>query len=135
MTQSEDQNERERAIKGWAYYEIRMVSLNMTAELCQQICDQYDLTAFSVLENYYMKNGCFLDDRQLLDNADKIAHIPTWIVNGRFDAICPPITAVELASRLNNVKLDIPLAAHSQREPVITQSMFKGVKWVTSQIK
>lgn len=135
MTQSEDKNERNRAIKGWAYYEIRMVSMGMTDQLCQQICDQYDLTAFSVLETYYMMNGCFVKDRQLLENADKIADIPTWIVNGRYDAICPPVTAVELASKLKNVKLDIPMAAHSQQEPVITESMFKGVKWVTSQIK
>ena len=135
MTQSQDKAERDKAIKGWAYYEIRMVSMTMTDEFAQRICDQYDMTSFSVMENYYMMNGCFLKDRQLIDNAHKIAHIPTWIVNGRYDAICPPVTAVELASKLKNVHLDLPVAAHSQREESITKSMFEGVKWVTARIK
>ena len=97
--------------------------------------EAYDMTAFSTLENYYMMNGCFLDDDQLLREAHKIAHIPTYIVNGRFDAICPPKTALDLAQRLERVEVEIvPDAAHSHREPSNAAALLRGVTWVADQI-
>jgi len=135
MITSGDDEQRQLAIDTWAYYEIRMVSLGMTAELADQIVEQYDMTAFSTLENHYMMNGCFLEDEQLLENSDRIAHIPTHIVNGRFDLICPPITAIRLAEKLDTVQLDIPIAAHSGREPAIINSLMNGLDWVTEKIK
>ncbi len=47
-----------------------------------------------------------MEDNQLLANAKKIEHIPTYIINGRYDSICPPRTAVELAGKLKRVKTD-----------------------------
>jgi proline iminopeptidase len=112
-----------------------MVSLEMNDELCQQIVDTYDMTPFSVLENYYMMNGCFVEDEGLLRNAERIAHIPTFIVNGRFDLICPPRTAVALAGKLVRVRIELPLAAHSQSEPAITEALVRGVRWVAEQLE
>ena len=134
MMESGDEEVRQRAIDVWAYYEIRMVSLNMTDEFCAQIVADNDMTTFSVLENYYMMNGCFVDDTELLDNADRIAHIPTFIVNGRFDAICPPITAIALAEKLDTVELELPVAAHSFYEPAIADALKRGVEWVVERI-
>ena len=134
MTQSEDPQVRQRGIDGWAWYEIRMVSLEMTDEMCQQIVDDYDMTTFSVLENWYMMNGCFVEDDELLRNADRIAHIPTFIVNGRFDLICPPVTAVALAERLDRSRIELPVAAHGQSEPAITEALLGGVRWVVRQL-
>jgi proline iminopeptidase len=92
------------------------------------------MTPFSVLENYYMANECFLPDDQLLRNADKISHIPTFIVNGRYDAICPPQNAYALGSKPKTVKMEFPLAAHSDQEPRIAEAMKRGVEWVSEQI-
>jgi proline iminopeptidase len=129
-----DEQTRQEAIDHWAYYEIRMVSLDMTAEIAQGFVDQGDMTTFSVLENWYMMNGCFLEDEQLLNNAGRIAHIPTYIVNGRYDAICPPVTAIALAEKLNTVKLDIPVAAHSWHEPPMAHGLMSGLEWVAGQV-
>jgi proline iminopeptidase len=134
MTQIDDPAVREKAIKGWAYYEIRLVAMDMTDETCQQIVDNYDMTTFSVLENHYMMNNCFVGDGELLREADKIAHIPTYIVNGRYDFICPPKTAIALAAKFTTVKLDLPIAAHSSRSPAIARGLVGGVKWVAEQI-
>jgi proline iminopeptidase len=135
MTQSDDAAVREKAINGWAFYEIRMVTMNMTDEICAQIVEDYDMTTFSVLENYYMMNGCFIDDDQLLREADRIAHIPTFIVNGRFDVVCAAITAYKLASKLKTVKLELPVAAHSTYEPSIAEALVRGVEWVAERIE
>lgn len=134
MTQSEDPQVRQRAIDGWAYYELRMVSVNMTDEQCQSIVDQWDMTPFSVLENYYMSNDCFLEEQQLLRDADQIADIPTFIVNGRFDVICAPRNAWLLSKQLNRVVLELPPAAgHSSREPAIVEALVRGTEWVADQ--
>jgi len=130
MTQSKDAAVREKAIKGWAYYELRLAGLSMDPGFCERIINEYDMTAFSVLENHYMMNGCFFKDGQLLENAGTIAHVPTFIVNGRYDIICPPATAFALASRLDVVKLEITIAGHSQNEPVNTEALVRGVEWV-----
>ena len=54
--------------------------------------------AFARLENHYFSNGCFLnDDQQILKNVHKIAHIPGVIVQGRYDMICPPVSAFDLS--------------------------------------
>jgi proline iminopeptidase len=134
MTQSDDSLIRERAVKGWAYYEIRMASLTMTHERCSQIVDHYDMTAFSVLENYYMMNRCFLKERQLLEDVHKIAHIPTYIVNGRYDVICPPWAAWILAAGLDKVRLEITMAGHTQQDPENMEAILRGVKWIAEQV-
>jgi proline iminopeptidase len=135
MTQSADPAVRKKAIDGWAYYEIRMATLSMTDAACRSVVAKYDMTAFSVLENHYMQHACFLKENQLLTNAHRIAHIPTFIVNGRFDVICPPATAYALAARLKTVKLELPVAGHSQSEPAIMEAILRGVKWVTERIE
>lgn len=133
MTHSEDPETRQRAIDGWAYYEIRMVSVGMTDDECQAIVEQYDMTSFSVLENHYMRHGCFLEEGQLLRDADQIAHLPTFIVNGRFDVICPPRTAWALAREFDAVRLEIPAAGHTAREEAITRALVEGTAWVADQ--
>jgi len=84
---------------------------------------------FSLIENYYMANQCFLNEGQLLENADKLTNIPTIIVNGRYDVICPPITAYKLHKKLPKSKLwIIEAVGHSASEPGIEAALVKAVK-------
>jgi len=136
MTQSDDPATRKRAIDGWAYYEIRMISVGISDEQSQEIVDQYDMTSFSVLENYYMSHRCFLEEGQLLRDVAKIAHLPTFIVNGRFDVICPPRHAWELSKRFTNVKVEFPAGAgHTAREQANTTALVRGTEWVADQVE
>jgi proline iminopeptidase len=137
MTQSEDAAIRRKAINGWAFYEIRMGSLEMTDEACERRVSSVPedvLRAFSVLENYYMMNACFLEEGQLFRRADRIAKIPTYIVNGRYDAVCPPRMAYELASRLKDTKLELPVAGHSQSDPANTEALLRGARWLSERV-
>ena len=61
--------------------------------------------AFARLENYYMANGCFLKERQLLKNTSKLKDIPIVMINGRYDVICPPINAFRLKQELPHAKV------------------------------
>jgi len=56
-------------------------------------CCHIPLLGFS---HYFVNGGFFDHDGQLLDNVDKIRHIPCTIVQGRYDVVCPMDTAWEL---------------------------------------
>lgn len=130
MTRSDDPAVKRKAIDGWAHYEIRLALMDMTDEKCRQIVESYDMTAFSVLENWYMMNGCFFEEDELLRNAGRIEHIPTYIVHGRYDMICAPATARALADRLKQVELEFTRAGHSWTESANTAGILKGIEWV-----
>ena len=76
-----------------------------------------------------MANRCFLQEGQLLKNAGRIAAIPTVIVNGRYDVICPPHTAYRLHAKLPKSKLVIVDASgHSSSEPGIRAALLQAVR-------
>lgn len=52
--------------------------------------------AFARIENHYFVHGGFMEEGQLLKNIDAIRHIPAVIVQGRYDVVCPPISAWQL---------------------------------------
>lgn len=90
--------------------------------------------AFSRLENHYFTNGGFLrEDGQILNNIEKIAHIPGVIVQGRYDMICPPATAWDLAKKWDKAELRlIPVAGHALSEPGISAELVRIMNRIAS---
>lgn len=81
--------------------------------------------AFARIENHYCKNKGFLPtDSFLLDNVEKIRHIPAIIVQGRYDVCCPMISAWDLHRAWPEADLKvISDAGHSATEPGITAEL------------
>jgi proline iminopeptidase len=128
--ESKDPAVRNRVAKAWAAYETKVAFLTRSDEEVEKsFTDGWDPTAFSRIENHYMANGCFLEEGQLLRDVGKIKNIPTIIVNGRYDVICPPRTAYALHKALPRSKLWIVEAAgHSGGEPGITAALVRAVR-------
>lgn len=62
---------------------------------------------------HYESNHFFLEEDQLLKNLDRIAVIPTVIVHGRYDLLCPVEATWEVKKKLNNVEvLILPTSNH-----------------------
>lgn len=76
---------------------------------------EYDPT-FVRLETHYLANNCFMPDRYILDNAHKLK-MPIWLIQGRYDMVCPPTTAYELNQKLPNSQLMWTVAGHSNDRP------------------
>lgn len=115
--------------RAWAEYEIKISGLNVSDEVLGRIMSNFNPVAFGVLENYYMANNCFLEEGQLLRDAVKIKDIPAVIVNGRYDMICPPVTAYRLHRKLPNSKLVIAEGAgHWMGEPPIEQALLRAMR-------
>ena len=73
-----------------------------------------------------MNNSFFPTENYLIENVDKIRHIPTVIVQGRYDVVCPAVSAWELHRAFPEADLQIIAdAGHSISEKGIT-SAFVG---------
>jgi proline iminopeptidase len=83
--------------------------------------------AFARLENHYFHNKGFLEeDGQILRDRERIAHIPAVIVQGRYDMICPPQSAWDLASGWAKASLRmVPVAGHALSEVGITAELIR----------
>jgi proline iminopeptidase len=84
--------------------------------------------AFSRLENHYFRNKGFLEkDGQILANMDRIRDIPGFIVQGRYDMICPPKAAHSLAldwGEMADLRI-IRNAGHALSEPGISAELVR----------
>ncbi|MCF7885828.1 MAG: prolyl aminopeptidase [Candidatus Marinimicrobia bacterium] len=128
----ENNAQKEKYARIWAKYELQIASLKVekrTDEEWNKIFNSFNPIAFSLLENYYMKNDCFLKPNQLLKNISKIGSTRVIIVNGRYDAICPPITAYKLHQALENSRLIIAEeSGHWMGEENIEKALLKTMQ-------
>ncbi|HPX89576.1 MAG TPA: prolyl aminopeptidase [Methylophilaceae bacterium] len=74
---------------------------------------------------HYIQHHCFVGDRDLLAEAkEKLARIPTQILQGRYDMVCPPITAWELSLAMPHAQLQIiEDAGHSAMDTSLTSAL------------
>lgn len=127
--QSPDPAIRKKYALAWATYEIKMAVLQIPDRTVADIFKEWDPYDFALLENFYMANNCFLEEGQLMDNAGKLKDIPMTIVNGRYDVICPPITAYKLHKILPKSKLIIvERAGHSASAEPLRTYLVNAVK-------
>lgn len=129
LIQNGDPVQQKRCARAWAAYEIKISALDVPDENVEAILDGFDPYAFALLENYYMANGCFLEEGQLLRHADRIRDIPTIIVNGRYDVVCPPIAAYRLHQKLSDSNLIIVEgASHWMGDRPVEAALLKAMK-------
>jgi proline iminopeptidase len=72
--------------------------------------------AFARIESHYFVNSGFMRDGQLLEEANKIKHLPIVIVQGRYDIVCPMKTSWELYQALGaekNANVEYKILGHS----------------------
>jgi proline iminopeptidase len=83
------------------------------------------------LNMYYQANRFFLADRQILNNAYKIKHIPVTLIHGTEDTICPSFFALELHGKLECSDLIlVEGGGHLSTDPAIKQALLKSLdKW------
>ena len=114
-----------RHARAWASWENALASIESNGPSGDSPAEY--ARAFSRLENHYFYHGGFLGpDQQILDNMDKIASIPGAIVQGRFDMICPPVSAHKLAQLWPNSRLTlIGKAGHALSEPGISAELVR----------
>jgi proline iminopeptidase len=109
----------------WANWENALASIQNDGPMGESPSDY--ARAFARLENHYFQNGGFLQsDGWILQERKRIEHIPATIIQGRYDMICPPLAAWQLADSWEKCDLRmIPLAGHALSEPGISEALVR----------
>lgn len=104
-------NEAEAVESGKAYSNLEGSLMSLDDRQKPDYGDEFDIVPIKT-EVYYLQNKCFMpEERYILNNADKLT-MPVWIVQGRYDMVCPPVTAHELHQRIPHSKLIWTMAGH-----------------------
>lgn len=115
-----------RFARAWASWENALASIDSSGAMGESPSDY--ARAFARLENHYFMNGGFLGEKQILDRMDRIAQIPGIIVQGRYDMICPPVSAQRLAKAWPRARLKmIGKAGHALSEPGISAELVRSM--------
>ena len=88
------------------------------------------------LEWHYTKNNFFLKKNEIISSIKKIKKIPTIIIQGRYDLICPPKSAFLLKKNMSNCELKIiENSGHSASETNIKIYILKAIDKISYKIK
>jgi proline iminopeptidase len=125
---SSDEKIRLQAAKAWSGWEGATIKLIPDPETYAQFTQDDVATAIARIECHYFTNGAFFrNPDQLLEDAGKIQHIPTVIVHGRYDIVCPVKNAWDLHKALPSARLEIiPDAGHAVDEPGILDALIRA---------
>ena len=130
----EDSSKKIEAAKAWSTWEGSTVRLIQDKDFIGDFSDEKFAEAFARIEcHYFMNNAWFDSDNHLIENVDKIRHIPAVIVHGRYDVICPVENAWELHQAWPESELHIiPDAGHSIFEDGIKDKILEYTEKLSS---
>lgn len=118
MLVGEDKALAQKVATAWSIWEIRCCTLIPDQAFVDAATGDEHAWTLARHEAHYMVNDCFLTDNQILANCDTIKNIPTVIVHGRYDIVCPADNAWLLHKHLPNSTLVISEASgHASVEP------------------
>ncbi len=102
------------------------------AELEKELKKENQYITMSKIEHHYFSNGGFFPRNGYLlekKNIDRIKNIPTVIVQGRYDIVCPSITAYSLHKKLPKSKYYTTIAGHSSFEPETIKKLVQSTNY------
>jgi proline iminopeptidase len=125
---SEDPSVRLEAARAWSIWEGSTSKLLFDPEMIEKFANPEFALAFARIECHYFMNNCFFNsDNYLIENVEKIRHLPSIIVQGRYDVVCPIMSAWELHKAWPEAQLHIiPDGGHSISEPGIIDALVEA---------
>jgi proline iminopeptidase len=125
---SDDPAVRLRAAQAWSIWEASTSFLYQSKEYMSHAGEDEFALAFARIEcHYFVNRGFFEVEDQLLRDVPKIRHIPAVIAQGRYDVVCPMMSAWDLHRAWPEATLEIvPDAGHSAYEPGIVDVLIEA---------
>ena len=124
---SDDQSIRLEAARAWSLWEANTSKLLPSNNSLHSFNDPKTAESFARIECHYFKNrGFFETDSWLLENVQVINNIPAVIIHGRYDVVCPLVSAWELHKKLPKADFHIIAdAGHSIAEEGIIDKLIE----------
>jgi proline iminopeptidase len=122
---SDDEKVRLSAARAWSVWEGATSKLFPDQELMEHWEGEHEALSLARIEcHYFVNNSFFPSENYLIDNVSKLKGIPTVIVQGRYDVVCPMTSAWELHKALPEAEfILVPDAGHSVSETGITSAL------------
>jgi proline iminopeptidase len=124
------------AARAWDTYESACSTLLPPLEAMPRFETDTSALAIARIEAHYFVHRAFLEDNQLLRDIGRIRHLPCTIVQGRYDIVCPVVSADTLARAWPGAELVVVAdAGHSVREPGVTRELVAAVERMRGRIQ
>ena len=126
---SEDETVRLSAARAWSVWEGSTSKLLPDENLMNHWEGAHEALALARIEcHYFMNNSFFPTENYIIENVGKIRHIPTIIVQGRYDVVCPMTSAWDLHRAFPEAEFVIaPDSGHSVSEKSITSALIEAM--------
>jgi proline iminopeptidase len=117
------------AARAWSIYEGSCSTLLPNPSVIANFGQDRVSLGLARMETHYFMHDIFLPPNFLLDNIDRVRHIPTTIIQGRYDMVCPIVSADDLAQAFPEADYQIvPDAGHSAFEPGIRARLIEAME-------
>lgn len=117
------------AARAWSIYEGSCSTLLPSPETVAYFAGDVVALGLSRIEAHYFSHDIFLPENSLLDNIGRIHDIPAVIVQGRYDAVCPIVSADDVHRAWPEAEyIIVPDAGHSAWEPGICAELVKATE-------
>jgi proline iminopeptidase len=125
---SDDRDTLVKAARAWSVWEGALSYFKLNESYVKSFGDAKFAAEFARIECHYFTNkGWLRNENQLLEDVDKIRHIPAVIVQGRYDVVCPATSAWDLHKAWPEADLRmVPDAGHSAFEPGTARELVKA---------
>jgi len=116
------------AARSWSLYEGACSTLLPSEDAMRHFGDDGVALGLARIEAHYFAHDIFLPADTLIDNVGRIRHLPCVIVQGRYDMVCPAMSAFDLKAAWPEAELIvIPDAGHSAWETGIREQLIAAL--------
>ena len=125
---SDDESVRHKAAQAWSIWEASALKLLPDQSLIEEFTQPEMAIALARIECHYFINNCFFEtENYLIENVERIRHIPGVIVHGRYDIVCPFMNAWDLHRAWPEATLNvIPNAGHAATETGTADALIRA---------
>jgi len=125
---SENAAVRREAARAWSTWEGATSKLLQSEDMIARYSGDHFSEAFARIEcHYFVNGGFFRSPNQLLEDIDRIRHIPAVIVQGRYDVVCPMKSAWDLHRAWPEASFAVvPDAGHAASEHGILNRLIEA---------
>lgn len=120
----------------WSVYEGSCSTLMPSPSTVAHFSEDNVALGLARIEAHYFQNNIFLPNNALLENAGKLRGIPGFIIQGRYDMVCPIVSADDLYQAWPEAEyIVVPDAGHSAWEPGITAQLVAAMERLKTGVR
>lgn len=126
---------RMKAAETWSIWEGRTSTLETDESIVKHFAKPHHALAMARIECHYFVHDSFIEPNQILDQAHLLPQVPTTLVHGRYDVVCPIDQAYALAEKLPEAVFQIsPTSGHSALEIDILERLVLATDKMASEV-